>query len=51
MQEMTEAAIRNNEAMKQVAYIFLLFRPADSIAVSTVRYLLLYNHNNNVHTP
>ena len=48
MQEMTVAAFRNNEAMKQVAYVFLLFRPADSIAVCTshlFRYQMLIHTN------
>jgi hypothetical protein len=35
MQVLMEASIRNSDATRQIAYLLMLFRPADSVAVST----------------
>lgn len=35
MQAMTEAAVRDSEAMKQIAYLTMVFLPASFVAVSS----------------
>ena len=36
MQAMTEAAVRDSEAMKQIAYLTMVFLPASFVAVRRV---------------
>jgi hypothetical protein len=48
MQRMTEAAVRDSEAMKQISYLTMVFLPASFVAVRSSRlesdeYLIIYS--------
>jgi Mg2+ and Co2+ transporter CorA len=41
MQRMTEAAVRDSEAMKQISYLTMIFLPATFVAVRSALVLVV----------
>jgi len=41
MKTMTEATVRDSEAMKRISYLTMVFLPASFVAVSTFLFMLL----------